>query len=297
MIALILPVARFWIILLGVLSTMLVCPRVSWSEQKIKTYSVDLSGTRSLKPLFAAGLRPKLIPGIRSTCEIRNQRIAIQFVPNQTPITMDVEYLNVLVGAENQVRGFELRGSEKMSQGAAAAEVERVIQLLDFPQKAQDDLDTWMSKYRGKWSFLPYRGGGNTGHSMVAVEIMPSFVPEAPAVIGFHGRRNGADKEKSRRIPVEPPPGYEDVSMNYPGNERRGEFTVVDGTSLEGASRSAPKEPTQPEPEKESASNLLVGEDTSATPRRSNTGLVVGLLVGALALLGGAWLVLRRKSS
>lgn len=235
---------------------------LSTSVGAASTYEVDLSGDRTLLPLFDAGLRPKIIPGIDNTCEIRQQRLAMKFVPDQTPIELDVEYLQILVGAEGQIRGYELRGKRRMTLDAAVVRAGEIMSALGMPTEAREELDKWAAKHEGKWTFLPFRGGGEVAHSIIAIEIMPSFFPKEPAVIGFHGRRIGADDEPSLRSPVKPPPGYEGVSMEYPGGQRMGEFTVADGTSLEEEPRpnSAASAPANERPPPAPAS-----EDTVAT--------------------------------
>ena len=55
------------------------CPRLVAAP---KFYKVDLSGDRSLKPLFDAGLRPKMVPGINDKYEVRDQVISFRIFPD-----------------------------------------------------------------------------------------------------------------------------------------------------------------------------------------------------------------------
>lgn len=173
--------------------------------------TVDLSQSDNLKAFFDAGLRPWRLPGLEnSNCELMNKELNI-VLPENLAFHLKAEIVDISVLAENQLATIEISCPAKPGKDAAN-ETRQICQDL---QISTDGLDDFASGKRGiAW------GGIKTINKQLFVQIRLQSVP---SLSGFSAMLtatiawNYPDATmKFLTGPIQPPPGYENVSMDEP---------------------------------------------------------------------------------
>jgi hypothetical protein len=175
-----------------------------------KTYMVDLSQSDNLKAFFDAGLRPWRLPGLEnSDCILQNDNLRI-ILPGSISFNLQTELVNISVLAGNQLDRLDITCASKPFHDAAN-DIRKICQDL---QISTNGLDDFAAGKRG----IAWGGIKTINEIFVQVRLQSEPSLSGPmamlaATIVWH---HPDATMKFLTSPIQPPPGYENVSMDPP---------------------------------------------------------------------------------
>jgi hypothetical protein len=200
------------------------------AEGPVSVGTIDLRQRDNLKMIFDGGLRPFRLQGLESQCCVFDKATVTVIVPRGSPFTMKVDRADIHVLANNQIDSIDLFGLDT-SVPEAVALTKAICGAWNVPTTGLDNaiahLGTVPDTGKG-WGTEFNQPNIRAGvilkplYPLVIFESVRAYV-NVSFVIGnhFHGVKFLTD-------PIQPPPGYENVSMNppprviaFPGIDRR----------------------------------------------------------------------------
>jgi hypothetical protein len=173
-------------------------------------HTLDLSQSDNLKAFFDAGLRPWRMPGLESDeCVLMNENLQI-ILPGKLSFHLQTEMVTISVLVGNQLQHLDITcPSQPMSQ--AASDIRQICQDL---QISTDGLDDFAAGKRG----IAWGGIKTSGGIMVQVRLQsePSLSGPAAMITAFIEWKIPNATMRFLTSPIQPPPGYENVSMDPP---------------------------------------------------------------------------------
>jgi hypothetical protein len=178
-------------------------------------HTVDLSQSNNLKAFFDAGLRPWRLQGLESSeCMLMNENLRI-ILPGNTSFSLKTEMVGISVLAGNQLATIDITCASKPI-GDAAKDIRKILQDLEI---STDGLDDFLSGKNFQQTKALAWGRGKTFNGVyvqIRVQSVPSLsspMAMLTATILWH---YPDATMKFLTSPIQPPPGYENVSMNEP---------------------------------------------------------------------------------
>lgn len=200
-----------------------------WPEVHLK-----LSQAGTLKDVFDSGLRPYRHPGLEtSLLEVKHLRLIVHLASEKMLPEIKTEWMNITMFNDGEIANLE-GSTPKLSLEEARTEM---LKWLPYGTRSQADLDAYLKAvetdfldfddpYRGvpdgyavgwKEPGWKQRGGG----ARISVWFRKSVSQTHPLNLYFKlswdSNRPSKDA-KIYRVPIPPPPGYENVSMDAPKN-------------------------------------------------------------------------------
>jgi len=180
-------------------------------------HTVDFRQTDNLKAIFDAGIRPTRVLGLESEdCEFGKERLRF-LLPGNLDFSVDSESCDVSVLAENKIVSIALYAPQmKLAEGieyTRKVATELGMDTKDLDQKKIDDGSRDYVDKLPAWS--GYLAKGN-------IEIQLRLEYARTRYIAFTELRVGISWDQPGSIthplmdPIQPPPGYENVSMDPP---------------------------------------------------------------------------------
>lgn len=249
----------------------------------------------TLKAVFDAGLRPRLIPSLEmALCKIADEEFSFS-VDSRPPIQIAAEWAKFDVNANDEVTTFEARDRNLYTLDEVLEIAEEHLRTLGI---GTEKLAEWEARQRAGIRKAatgpgPFIGAGNFSdgkwygdrNMKAGVKIMSTYQVQAPFTLQYYAQwRSVLSMKAIRREPIKPPAGYEHVSMApYPSSN--------DAPS--GVEESPEEEPSmvaeRPEPENKPPLNPQENQNAD------DTSSVWPYLLVAAALVGIAVIVLRSR--
>ena len=160
-------------------------------------------------------MRPWRYPGLEtSQCRLKNENLKI-ILPTNSSFTMEVDDANIQVLSDNKIYRITLT-SKVMPFTLAAQEVDRISQALGIDAT---NFDKYMADF-GKRPVKQAISGLGTIIGGIYIQILfQGPIVDAPArVLVLLTWTPPNEITKPHLGPIQPPPGYENVSMDPPPN-------------------------------------------------------------------------------
>lgn len=253
----------------------------------------------TLKTVFDAGLRPRLVPSLEiALCKISDEDFSFS-VDGRRPIRIAAEWAKFDVNANDEVTTFEARDRNLYTLGEVLEVAAEHLEILGI---GTEKLAEWEARQRAGMRKAatgpgPFIGAGNFSdgkwygdrNMKAGVKIMSTYQVQAPFTLQYYAQWRSVLSMKSiRREPIEPPEGYENVSMApYPSSND------VEKDEENGPVEEPPVPPEIKEPDSEPPPPTLENRNTEDTSPVWPYLLVVLVLV--LALVGTVVVLLRSR--
>lgn len=297
-------ILAFVLVVLG-LSVWMGLRTVSSASNGEVNYKLDLRNGHNLKVVFDAGLRPKRNARIDNwLCEILNVPVDV-ILPGGGQFSMDVSvgFLSVLAG--NEIRTIELAGRPEPLQDAVSR-VREICRAAGIPSEGFErklehighrilGTETWAatagdSEMRTSVSFLPISDLGGEHRAQVWVWLK--------------WPKTGGEPMKFLSGPIQPPPGYEDVSMDPPPEVGLSPFELKrrDDAERAQAGKGSPGVAASVEPTSSMPPHRKVPEQPQGRPPRPREGpdtswcpMLTSIALAGLATVLVLWRRLSRE--
>ena len=183
---------------------------------KAKEYKLEFSETGSLEQVFHSGLKPHRQPGFEKyKCEVRDVNISI-LLPNGVHLpSMPFEWAEFFVYKNNLLGNAEFR--------TASLSIDQARNLLlpflnIIGASSQGRLESmFQNAAEDPLGFDPNFSAGVKGTPNWGVYVRKSFDKDKPLNIGLKIDWKRERTERAfRETVIEPPPGYENISMEPP---------------------------------------------------------------------------------
>jgi hypothetical protein len=206
-----------YLILLGYLFYPALLPR---HERPRVVGVIDLSKGDNLKMIFDGGLRPYRLQGLESDCCVFDKATLTVIVPNADPVTFKVDRASIQLLDQNQISSIDLFGLNT-SVPEAVALTKSICQAWHLPTTGLDAAVAHLGATPavGKGWGSDWNQPGIRAHlAFQPLYYLPLFsIRNVGGYVNvsfqlgdhFHGM-------KFLTGPIQPPPGYENVSMAPP---------------------------------------------------------------------------------
>lgn len=201
-----------------------------------------LSKAGTLKDVFDSGLRPYRFPGLESsTLEVKHIRLVLHLASGETLPEVDTEWMRIKMYADGEISQIE-GATPQLSLQEARLDM---LKWLPYGTRDENDLDNYLKIVEDDYLNFddPFRGrsdgcgigwkepgwGKQGGGAHCGVGFRKTFNQAQPLRFYFSlswSSNRALKNSKSYSIPIPPPPGYEDVSMEAP--EKFGPDSAVD---------------------------------------------------------------------
>ena len=248
------------------------------------TGTIDLRQPANLKMIFDGGLRPYRLQGLESSsCVIDRTNITV-ILPDASPFMFEADRGSFSILAGNDIYGIDLFGLYTDVPDA----VQLAKNICSAAQISSNGLDEVAANLGNKPSdkyWTQYRDSGQI-HFQITFRPMYYFDHVGAYVnIGFHcGDHYHGMKFLTK--PIQPPPGYENVSMDPPPIKPSGR--AIPGMTLEDLrakiQANLAEETNQPPPPPEPPTPATKPQASPAT----NTGIpwwIYGLIVLSIVVV------------
>jgi hypothetical protein len=235
------------------------------SDQPPARHLVDLTAGNTLVVLFDAGLRPTHVPGLESrTCEIDRSDLTIR-LPNGNEFEIDVERASFAVLADNELGDARIFGVDE-PVAAAVARVKAIAVAMGLSDDGLDEITENLGSVidpNKRW-----HRARRIENLTVGVTFYPMFYRrgvEAQTWVQLIWRR-APGTYRFLTEPIQPPPGYEHISMvptPFPGRRR-------EETGIPTATATRVGTPGRPQGTATSPAIRSPGPDRSPTPTPSS---------------------------
>jgi hypothetical protein len=251
--------------------------------QALESGTIDFRQPANLKMVFDGGLRPYRLQGLENSCCVFDKATLTVILPNSSPFTLSVSSGNINVLAENEISSLDLFG--------LYTSVPEAVNLTKTICRAWRVSTTGLDQAAANLGTIPdFTKGWGQEVDLPAIRAQVIFRPiyyfdhvggfvNVAFTCGDHF--NGV---KFLTKPIQPPPGYENISMDPPSFK-----PGVPTMSFEEARAKVQTKLAEILSQKASPSPNPTPAALSKVPR---VGLLV--LVG-LAVVIGVWVLSRRK--
>ncbi len=200
-----------------------------WPEVPLK---IDQAGT--LKNVFDAGLRPYRYPGLESSfLEVKHIRLRVHLASGKQLPVLNVEKMEITPFDDGEISTIEGFGPKL---GLESAKIE-MLAWLPYSTHTDEELDSYLQAvesnhlefddpYRGRpdglavsWKEPGWKEKGGGPHCTIWFRKTASQTNPLRLHFKMSWSLNRPSKaRKAYNIPIPPPPGYENVTMEAPEN-------------------------------------------------------------------------------
>jgi hypothetical protein len=178
----------------------------------VQTGTIDFRQGANLKMIFDGGLRPYRLQGLESRCCVFDNAVLSIILPNCSPVTFPANSASIDVLAGNEIDSMDLFG-EYMDVRQAVALTDVVCNAWHLPTTGLDDvaanLGTMPGDSRGWGTELDQPG------LRAHISFKPIYLDHVKAYVNLSFRCGTyAHLMEFLTKPIEPPAGYENVSMD-----------------------------------------------------------------------------------
>lgn len=260
-------------------------------ERELRVLPLD-SDTLSLKSVFDAGFRPRLVASLeRVICQIAKEDFAVS-VDGRAPIKITAEWASFNVNANDEVTTFEARDRNLYTLDEVVEIAEEHLQTLGI---GTEKLAEWEARQRAGMREAeklpgPFIGVGTFSdgkwygdrNMKAGVKIMSTYQVQAPFTLQYYAQWRSVLSMKSiRREPIKPPAGYEHVSMApYPSSNDAP--SSVEESPEEEPSMLAERSEPENEPPLNPRENQNADDTSSVWPYLLVAAALIGIVVTVL---------------
>jgi len=254
-------------------------------SSKAGTYQVDFSETGSLEKIFDSGLRPhRQLSFEKYKCEVRNVDIQVFLPDGKILPRMAFDWGEFFVYQNDLLGSAEFR-TESVSIDDAKQLLLPFLKLIN--DSSQEKLESMLQDAsQDPLGFQPNFSAGVNGVPRWGVFVRKSFDKNRPLKIGVKIDWKRERTERAfRETVIEPPPGYENISMEPSPIQSQAQPSTT-ATQSSSVSTQQPRSTVAPQP---TPSPTVTRPAPSGFP-------IVPVAVLAAVILGILLFVLRRKS-
>lgn len=296
-------------ILLGFIQVAHCEVQVSYEPSDWPQYTLKLSTEGTLKDIFDAGIRPYRFPSLeKSSLGFKHARVTVELKSGEQLPAIDVDWGDISPLAGGLLSSVEMTSPDLTIQEAEIAMMpflskggRTTEQLQKFLALAKSDPTNYDDPYRGDSNKFRIVWNEVEGPNYV-VFFKKSFQSDKPVSIAlkisFFPIRTPLQQRSFYDIPIPPPPGYENVSMDAPRNF--GPDSAVEIARSKGLPITGDRPPEEYERQWREA-NEKTRDLKPKTPaveenvRSSGSPAIWPWLIGILGLLIAAILLFRKK--
>ena len=202
----------------------------SYDPKDWPKYVIKFSSDGTLKDVFDAGLRPYCFPSLE-TSALGFKHVHVSFELNSGEVTsqIPVEWGDISPLTDGLLSDIEITSPNLSIQEAESLMVpflkngtKPIEKLRKFLELAKADPRNYDDPYQGDPSKFAISWSEINGPKYV-VFFKPTFDPNKPVSIAMNARwtishRTSLQLSSFYNIPIPPPPGYENISMDAPPN-------------------------------------------------------------------------------
>ncbi len=179
-------------------------------------HTVDLRQDNNLKAFFDGGLRPWRLPGLENyTCVLMNEDFRI-LLPGNTSVRLQPEMVQISVLAKNEIDRIDITYHTK-PRLEADKDMKQICHDLQLPTDGSNNI-TGRDR-DGDWGAIKVINDRLSVH--VGLQTAPTLtVNNAMLWVVIEWKYPDASM-KFLTGPIQPPPGYENVSMDEPARVSR----------------------------------------------------------------------------
>ena len=196
-------------------------PRPAPHPAPVAVGTIDLRQGTNLKMIFDGGLRPYRLQGLESRCCVFGETSLTVILPHASPFEFKTDRASIDVLAGNEIDSIDLFG-ENTTVPEAVALTKQICKAWGIPPTGLDDAVAHLGAMPGDsegWGTEFNQPGIRAWVTFKPLYYNPLFYPlnnvgafvNAGFILGDHPHGM-----KFLTQPIQPPPGYESVSMNPP---------------------------------------------------------------------------------
>lgn len=283
---------------------------VSYEPSDWPKHTLRFSSEGTLKDVFDAGIRPYRFPSLeKSSLGFKHVKVAVALKSGEQLPTIEVDWGNI-----SPLAGGLLSSMEMTSPDLTIQEAESVMMpFLVKGKRTKEELQKFLALAKSNPTDYdaPYNGisdkfriGWNEfeGPNYV-VFFKKSFQPEKPVSIAlkisFFPIRTPLQERSFYKVPIPPPPGYENVSMDAPRNF--GPDSAVEIARSKGLPITGDRTPEEYEKQWRKANDKTrapTPKMPAVEPKPKSTDsskMWIGLAVLIVAAIGVLWVRLKKR--